>query len=40
MDELGGAENVLRLNMEDEIVSNMVCVHKGEVTWVPLDQRP
>jgi NAD(P) transhydrogenase subunit alpha len=39
MDELGGAENALRLNMKDEIVENMVCIHNGEVTWVPLEQR-
>jgi hypothetical protein len=34
---LGGAENVLEIDLEDEIVENMLICHKGVVTWVPLD---
>lgn len=39
LDELGGAKG-LNINMTDEIQSQMVVVHKGEVTWVPLHLRP
>jgi len=39
MDELGGAAN-FKINMKDEIVSNMSVVHNGNFVWVPLTARP
>jgi hypothetical protein len=39
MDELGGAEKVLTIDLEDEIVQNMLISHRGVVTWIPLEQR-
>jgi len=39
MDELGGGLN-FRINMQDEIVSNMAVVHNGSISWVPIESRP
>jgi NAD(P) transhydrogenase len=39
LDDLGGAAK-FRLNMDDEIVSNMTVVHQGRFTWIPLSARP
>ena len=38
MDEMGGAEK-FHVNPEDEIISGMLVVNQGEMTWKPLEAR-